>query len=126
MKRDYQGADGPQETTLLEYHCGVCGGELTDDEALLTSCGHFFCVTKTCTALVPGVSGRCEQCGRQCDAGTLTNQAAGYDDHVRSFVFSDPIADIKEIIEILEVHCHRFRHALGLTPVDFILGRPRS
>ena len=49
------------------------------------------------------MSGPCEQCGSNCDAGGLNNRAAGYDDHVKTFVFNDPLADLKKSVEILEV-----------------------
>lgn len=105
MKRSYGGeAEEPRERNIpLDFHCGICGRELTDNNALLTSCGHFFCASGDCTVLAPGINATCEVCGRQCDAGSLRNQAKGYDDRVKSFVFGDPVADIKQVVEMLEV-----------------------
>ena len=110
-----------RERTSLKFHCGVCAKQLTDATALFTSCGHFFCFAPgaKCTRLQPGqASGRCEQCGKQCDSGDLTNQGSRYDARVRSFVFSDISEDLRNIADIVEVtfiqftqevllHCHK-------------------
>lgn len=90
----------------LPFNCGVCAKPLTDNSALLTSCGHLFCVSppSRCTELSASrPAGKCEQCGKQCDAGTLTNRAAGYDDRVKSFIFEDLHDLLVQTADIIKV-----------------------
>lgn len=92
--------------TAVPFNCGVCSKALTDRTALLTSCGHFFCTAQpaTCTRLRPAApAGTCEQCGKKCDAGTLANKAAGYDQRVQSFVFDDAVVLTQTLCDILKV-----------------------
>lgn len=106
------------EATQLDYHCGECGRLLTDVGALFTSCGHFFCArarplgAQPCTRLVAGQPGPCEQCGATCNAGVLADKAAGYDEHVRSFVFDNVGANLRNAAAILDVRIlrHLSRH----------------
>jgi hypothetical protein len=104
-------AAGPAGATLLNYHCGVCGGQLTDAGALFTSCGHFFCAHArrgaACTRLTTADPGRCEQCGETCNAGVLADKAVRYDDRVRSYVFSDVAATLRDTAEMLDVRFSR-------------------
>lgn len=94
----------------LEFRCGACAKPLTDENALFTSCGHFFCApcktienSNCCTSLSLENRGHCEQCGTFCNAGILRNKAAGYDDRVKSFVFGNAALDLRRLAEIFEV-----------------------
>ncbi len=91
---------------MLRFNCGICAARLSDADALFTSCGHFFCGRpgKRCTGLVVGApAGKCELCGQECNAGTLENQAAAYDERVKSFVFASLPDELKKLGEIIEV-----------------------
>lgn len=93
-----------RDQTSLQFCCGVCTSALTDESALFTSCGHFFCKGKTCTSLsIGGKAGKCEQCGQTCDVGTLENRAARYDDQVKQFLFSSVESELKKMAEIVKV-----------------------
>jgi hypothetical protein len=97
-------------STPLDFHCGECAASLTDETALFTSCGHFFCdpasvttASSKCTQLVAGRPGTCEQCGASCNAGVLSKKAKEYDDRVKKFVFGNLETDLRATAEILEV-----------------------
>ena len=90
----------------LNFNCGICAKRLSDASALFTSCGHFFCASRSrgCTALVAGSpAGKCEQCGMDCDAGTLGNKAAKYDTRVQDFIFTSVPDELQKLVEILQV-----------------------
>jgi hypothetical protein len=106
-------------STLLDFHCGECAASLTDETALFTSCGHFFCdpasvtnASSKCTQLVAGRPGTCEQCGAACNVGVLTKKAKEYDDRVKKFVFGKLETELRATADILEVRrSNHFRHA---------------
>lgn len=90
----------------IQFNCGICAKPLTDRTALLTSCGHFFCASPpaACTRLPPCTkAGKCEQCGKHCDAGTLANRAEKYDNRVRTFVFEDLYVLLRRTADIIKV-----------------------
>lgn len=97
---------GSSDESPFLLHCGVCATQLTDDTALFTSCGHFFCAdpNSKCTRIKPeNRTFPCEQCGQQCEAGVLSQRGTRYDQRVRSFVFSDLGKEMQTIAEILQV-----------------------
>lgn len=92
----------------LRFNCGVCAGALTDATALLTSCGHFFCISPSgkCTRLrLAQAAGICEQCGKECSAGVPYNQGANNNERVRSFVFDDIVQTLQNVAGIVQVRC---------------------
>lgn len=90
----------------LRFNCGVCASALTDATALLTSCGHFFCISPPgkCTRLhLAQAAGTCEQCGKECSAGVPYNRGANNNERVRSFVFDDIVQTLHNVAGIVQV-----------------------
>lgn len=97
---------GSKKPTKLRFNCGVCTEPLLDANALFTSCGHFFCFSpgKRCTSLIVGTpAGKCEQCGQDCDAGTLENKASRYDRQLQTTVFASLPQELQKISNIIAV-----------------------
>lgn len=97
---------GTKKLTKLRFNCGVCTQPLSDANTLFTSCGHFFCFKpgKRCTSLIAGTpAGKCEQCGQDCDAGTLENKASRYDAQLKSTVFASLPDELGRISDIIVV-----------------------
>mmetsp|Transcript_1867 Transcript_1867/g.6996 ORF Transcript_1867/g.6996 Transcript_1867/m.6996 type:complete len:99 (+) Transcript_1867:459-755(+) len=86
----------------LNFQCNICASEIVDGDALFTSCGHFFC--SRCSKIQPGSVGVCEVCGSEADSGSLTGRGLSYNDHVRTFVFGDPVEEIRKAAEMVKVH----------------------
>lgn len=86
----------------LPFNCVICSKPLTDKSSLLTSCGHLFCLSPgaTCSALGI-VNGKCQICSNNCTSVALQNKATQSDKRVKSYIFDNPVNDLKTIIDIL-------------------------
>eukprot|EP00871_Galdieria_phlegrea_P002721 jgi/Galph1/344/GphlegSOOS_G5050.1 len=90
-------------TTLLPFHCNLCASELTDNDAIFTSCGHLFC-NRGCTRLSTGDRGRCDYCGEECETCSLCSQGLGLPEETRKYLFSSPEEELQQLINILAYH----------------------